>query len=263
MQFGSPRTCGQQREQGDVVALPHTVACASGRPGTAAEPSSTEGGRRAHHLAYHRRAPPALRRLRLQPPQSPTLSKHAFGSGQPFTLGVEEELLLVDPVSGCRSRHGDPRVQRAAPPPPAAAGAGGQLAVSSRPRHRSGLGPRGDDPRLAALGRAARDARLRGVLRHGGAAGARRRRARLHVVLLEAASASAAGQGAQLPDAEGSLRPVTELLDAALEVARRRAGELGCADALDVLPGSCAAVAAPDASGPCTRSPAWGRCCAS
>ena len=45
------------------------------------------------------------------------------------------------------------------------------------------------------------------------------------------------GVGAQLPDAEGSLRPVTELLDAALEVARRHAGELGCADALDVLPG--------------------------
>jgi carboxylate-amine ligase len=45
------------------------------------------------------------------------------------------------------------------------------------------------------------------------------------------------GVGAQLPDAEGSLRPVTELLDAALEVARPHGDELGCADALDVLPG--------------------------
>ncbi|MDX6703979.1 MAG: glutamate---cysteine ligase / carboxylate-amine ligase, partial [Baekduia sp.] len=27
-------------------------------------------------------------------------SSHAFGSGRPFSLGVEEELFLVDPVTG-------------------------------------------------------------------------------------------------------------------------------------------------------------------
>ena len=71
------------------------------------------------------------------------------------------------------------------------------------------------------------------------------------------------GVGAQLPDAEGSLRPVTELLDAALEVARPHGDELGCAMPSTSCPGSCAAAAAPGASGPCTRSPVWGRCCAS
>ena len=44
------------------------------------------------------------------------------------------------------------------------------------------------------------------------------------------------GVGAELPDPDGRLRPVTELLDAALAVARRHADELGCEDALDVLP---------------------------
>jgi glutamate---cysteine ligase / carboxylate-amine ligase len=36
----------------------------------------------------------------LQPSRSPALSGHAFGSGSPFTVGVEEELFLVDPVTG-------------------------------------------------------------------------------------------------------------------------------------------------------------------
>ncbi len=44
------------------------------------------------------------------------------------------------------------------------------------------------------------------------------------------------GVAAELPDPDGRLRPVTELLDAALAIARRHADELGCADALDVLP---------------------------
>jgi glutamate---cysteine ligase / carboxylate-amine ligase len=80
--------------------LPHTVACAIDGAGTAAR--TTLDGRlsRAHHPADHRRAPPALRRLRLQPSRSPALSGHAFGSGQPFTVGVEEELFLVDPATG-------------------------------------------------------------------------------------------------------------------------------------------------------------------
>ena len=224
------------------------------------------------------------------------------------------------PRRDARRRDGDPRLQRAAPSPPAAAGAGGQLAVSPRPRHRPGLGPRGDDPRLAALGRAARDARLRGLLRHRGAAGARRRRPRLHVVLVEAAPASAAGDrrdprarraglarghrrpgrarrtawpatprtpspepdppaevleegafraarfgvGAELPDPDGRLRPVDRAARRGARGGpspRRRAGLRGRARRF--CPRSCAAAAAPGASGPCTRSPAWGRCCAS
>jgi glutamate---cysteine ligase / carboxylate-amine ligase len=40
------------------------------------------------------------------------------------------------------------------------------------------------------------------------------------------------GVHAQLPDAEGRLRPVSELLDGALEIARRYSQELGCADQL-------------------------------
>jgi glutamate---cysteine ligase / carboxylate-amine ligase len=44
------------------------------------------------------------------------------------------------------------------------------------------------------------------------------------------------GTAAQLPDADGALRPVAELLAAALSVARRYAGELGCAEELELLP---------------------------
>ena len=88
---------------------------------------------------------------------------------------------------------GDPRLQRAALPSAAPAGAGSELAVPPRPRHRPGLGARGDAARVAALGRAARHARLRGLLRHRGASGARRGRAGLHVVLVEAAPAPASG----------------------------------------------------------------------
>jgi len=44
------------------------------------------------------------------------------------------------------------------------------------------------------------------------------------------------GVAARLPDAEGYLRPVAELLDEALALARVHAGELGCADELDELP---------------------------
>jgi glutamate---cysteine ligase / carboxylate-amine ligase len=44
------------------------------------------------------------------------------------------------------------------------------------------------------------------------------------------------GVAAELPDPDGRLRPVSELLDAALAIARRHADELHCADALDVLP---------------------------
>jgi carboxylate-amine ligase len=45
------------------------------------------------------------------------------------------------------------------------------------------------------------------------------------------------GTAAELPDADGALRPVHQLLGEALEVARRYAGELGCADELELLPG--------------------------
>ena len=38
----------------------------------------------------------------LQPPRSPALSRHAFGSAPPYTVGVEEELFLVDPVTGAQ-----------------------------------------------------------------------------------------------------------------------------------------------------------------
>jgi carboxylate-amine ligase len=44
------------------------------------------------------------------------------------------------------------------------------------------------------------------------------------------------GTAAQLPDAEGALRPVAELLAGALSVARRYADELGCAAELELLP---------------------------
>jgi carboxylate-amine ligase len=44
------------------------------------------------------------------------------------------------------------------------------------------------------------------------------------------------GTDAALPDAEGALRPVSELLSDALELARGHAEELGCADQLAVLP---------------------------
>jgi carboxylate-amine ligase len=56
--------------------------------------------------------------------------------------------------------------------------------------------------------------------------------------VLEEGSFRAARFGvyARLPDAEGRLRPVDELLEAALAIARRYAEELDCADQLDGLP---------------------------
>jgi glutamate---cysteine ligase / carboxylate-amine ligase len=44
------------------------------------------------------------------------------------------------------------------------------------------------------------------------------------------------GVRARLPDANGELHEVAELLEAALVIARRHAPELGCADELDALP---------------------------
>jgi glutamate---cysteine ligase / carboxylate-amine ligase len=44
------------------------------------------------------------------------------------------------------------------------------------------------------------------------------------------------GTGARLPDSEGALRPVEEVLGDALSLARRHAGELGCAGELEELP---------------------------
>jgi glutamate---cysteine ligase / carboxylate-amine ligase len=44
------------------------------------------------------------------------------------------------------------------------------------------------------------------------------------------------GVHAHLPDREGALRPVHQLLDEALEIARRYAGELNCAEALERIP---------------------------
>ncbi len=56
-------------------------------------------------------------------------------------------------------------------------------------------------------------------------------------VLEEAAFRAARfGVEAQLPDAEGRLRPVAELLEAALAVAADHAGELGCGAELESLP---------------------------
>jgi carboxylate-amine ligase len=45
------------------------------------------------------------------------------------------------------------------------------------------------------------------------------------------------GTAARLPDADGSLCPVDELLAEALKVAQPYAGELGCAEELELLPG--------------------------
>jgi carboxylate-amine ligase len=47
------------------------------------------------------------------------------------------------------------------------------------------------------------------------------------------------GVNARLPDAEGRLRPVHELLDSALAIARAHARELNCAEQLDGLPALC------------------------
>jgi carboxylate-amine ligase len=47
------------------------------------------------------------------------------------------------------------------------------------------------------------------------------------------------GVDARLPDAEGRLRPVHELLDGALAIARAHARELNCAEQLDGLPALC------------------------
>lgn len=47
--------------------------------------------------------------------------------------------------------------------------------------------------------------------------------------------AGRAGVAAALPDAELRLRPVASLLDEAMEIARPRARELGCADELEGL----------------------------
>jgi glutamate---cysteine ligase / carboxylate-amine ligase len=44
------------------------------------------------------------------------------------------------------------------------------------------------------------------------------------------------GVAAELPDPDGRLRPVSDLLEAALDEARAHADELGCADALEELP---------------------------
>ena len=44
------------------------------------------------------------------------------------------------------------------------------------------------------------------------------------------------GTAARLPDADGALRPVHELLAEAVTIARRHAGELGCVDELELLP---------------------------
>jgi carboxylate-amine ligase len=56
--------------------------------------------------------------------------------------------------------------------------------------------------------------------------------------VLEEASFRAARYGvdARLPDADGRLQPVSELLDAALDAARGHADELGCAEQLELLP---------------------------
>lgn len=45
------------------------------------------------------------------------------------------------------------------------------------------------------------------------------------------------GVRARLPDAAGRLRPVSELLHGALQIARRHASELGCQAELELLPG--------------------------
>lgn len=44
------------------------------------------------------------------------------------------------------------------------------------------------------------------------------------------------GTAARLPDADGALRPASELIAAALSVARRYADELGCVDELELVP---------------------------
>ena len=72
---------------------------------------------------------------------------------------------VATPVGGLHIHVGMPDAETAirafngaAPPSAAAAGAGRQLALPAWARHRSGLGSRGHDPRLAAIGGPPRDA---------------------------------------------------------------------------------------------------------
>src|SRR5690242_3860821 len=62
----------------------------------------TQGGHRADNPSPHHRAPAALRRVGLQSSRATDLSRHSFGSAPPFTVGVEEELFLVDPLTGAQ-----------------------------------------------------------------------------------------------------------------------------------------------------------------
>ena len=71
------------------------------------------------------------------------------------------------------------------------------------------------------------------------------------------------GVAAELPDPDGRLRPVSELLEDALAEARGHADELGAPPRSTSFLHWCAAAAAPVASALRTRSAAWGRSCAS
>ena len=163
----SPDVC---RDAGEAIGALRglrraVLATGAGLLGAGTHPSARRGRGRHHRQGALRAHPrPARRRGRRRRRRHPRPRGHA----------------------GRRRRH--PRLQRPAPPPAAAAGAGRQLPLPPRARHRAGLRPRGDHARLAAHRRPARDARLRGLLPLQRAAGARRRRAGLHVVLVEAAA---------------------------------------------------------------------------
>ena len=203
-------------------------------------------------------------------------------------------------------RHRDPGLQRPAWAPAAAAGAGGQLAVSPRPRHRAwprrARSPSGAGRAPACRARCATSttsARWRDCLaRAADVAG-------LHLVLVEAAAASRGwarsrsgrstprrslrrrggassrsrtawpgsaaerdaapdlppelieeglfraarfGVEARLPDADGALRPVDELLAEALTEARLTPGSSAAPTSSSCCPSSSSAAAALDAS---------------
>jgi glutamate---cysteine ligase / carboxylate-amine ligase len=218
--------------------------------------------------------------------------EHAFGNGTPFTVGVEEELFLVDPVSGRQTNASTAVLERLGPVTgtverelhacqvelisdvcDSAGSAGAQLTGLRRAVVDTGAGLLGAGTHPAALEGEAeitdkeRYEQIRNLLGdavatpvgglhiHVGMPDAETaiktfNGLRRHLPLLQALAANSpyrhgrdtglgsarevtvrgwprSGVSARLPDADGRLRPVRELLDDALVLARAHAAELG------------------------------------
>lgn len=123
--------------------------------------------------------------------------EHRFGSGEPFSIGVEEELFLVDPVTGTEANTSGAVLERLGE-------VDGQV---ERELHACQV------ELITGVHSSAEDA-VRELVEEG---------------LLRAARFGVHGR---LPDAGGTLRSVSDLLDDALGRAQPWADGLGCADAL-------------------------------